>query len=1070
MPPSSSNNDFAIVCYLHILFYFECPQNPSYISGTGVTGELDVSNLASLTTLNISGTGVTGELDVSKLTSLTTLNVTDTGITGLTDLSNLTSLRSLLIYNTGLSGELDVSALPALTEIAGYGTKITGITFGAANTNLNLIRMSDTPSLTTLTGLEHLTCQTGGGVDLRINNTSVPAIEIPASSAYFKQILCQKNETLERISIGDGVTVKSLDLTNAAAVTSISFPTTAMNMTTLNLSGTTALTNLENLHNQLTTLEGLTLDGTKLENSIPQLDFSNSSTLTTLSLLNFPNTTVKLPTNGGSITSLTLNNVKTDGLDLSAMNNLETLSLLNLSGTDLTLPSSNTAITTLTLDNLAFQNIDLSGMTGLITINLRNMPKGFHVNFGSNTTTTTLNLTGSDLSEYENGQMSGSLDKLQHLVLNNTKLKSFDSSSVVGLDNINRVSLNNNAELESVNIENDGNKIKRLFADNCRKLSLLKVEDNQEIVIISANNATSLTTEGFQLEESYKKLGYIYCSSAGLTGTFKVPKMETSYNLVYMEDGSGEYSYGTQVDVNYTKIEILDVTNAGTVNTIAVRSCSKLTKIVGLENLKDLRYLAASNVPNLHYLDLPNFKNNGDRRIDISGTDLAYLNIPDGVTLNVGYNAGNLKTQSIDVEIGGYDKDKGYWADLVEAFPGIKMENISNLRDPNVNARTSGPYIDGNRVYGIQPDGYATYTYQVNVRYTMNPTIHFVDIKLVDKSEVPVGDSGVVVTLPENSVAKPGGSFTTPGDLTVNPDGTITTENGTNLTIPETGAVVTEDGKVTLPQGDVTYMVSDKTLTVPDGAVVNPDGTITWPKGDIAVNPDGSVTIGNGDTVKPDGDVQIDDEGNIFLPDGGSITAPDGTVQTVAPGTTVFPDGTTDEEETPTDPGEGDPTNPGGDPTDPGEDPTNPGGDPTDPGEDPTNPGGDPTNPGENPTNPGEQPTDPGENPTNPGEQPTDPDNGQNPSEPTPDQGNTGNGGNQNTGSTQTGTQTSTPGREGSGTGTDGKSGAEGISGQSTGNAQTGDSSQVTLWAGLLSVSAMALGFLGYRRRKHKGI
>ena len=29
--PSSSNNDFAIVCYLHILFYFECPQNPSYI-------------------------------------------------------------------------------------------------------------------------------------------------------------------------------------------------------------------------------------------------------------------------------------------------------------------------------------------------------------------------------------------------------------------------------------------------------------------------------------------------------------------------------------------------------------------------------------------------------------------------------------------------------------------------------------------------------------------------------------------------------------------------------------------------------------------------------------------------------------------------------------------------------------------------------------------------------------------------------------------------------------------------------------------------------------------------------
>nr|WP_330380097.1 hypothetical protein [Blautia obeum] len=42
MPPSSSNNDFAIVCYLHILFYFECPQNPSYISGTD--GAFEVSD------------------------------------------------------------------------------------------------------------------------------------------------------------------------------------------------------------------------------------------------------------------------------------------------------------------------------------------------------------------------------------------------------------------------------------------------------------------------------------------------------------------------------------------------------------------------------------------------------------------------------------------------------------------------------------------------------------------------------------------------------------------------------------------------------------------------------------------------------------------------------------------------------------------------------------------------------------------------------------------------------------------------------------------------------------------
>ena len=39
MPPSSSKIVFAIVCYLHILFYFECPQNPSYICGCSGKGD-----------------------------------------------------------------------------------------------------------------------------------------------------------------------------------------------------------------------------------------------------------------------------------------------------------------------------------------------------------------------------------------------------------------------------------------------------------------------------------------------------------------------------------------------------------------------------------------------------------------------------------------------------------------------------------------------------------------------------------------------------------------------------------------------------------------------------------------------------------------------------------------------------------------------------------------------------------------------------------------------------------------------------------------------------------------------
>ena len=516
------------------------------------------------------------------------------------------------------------------------------------------------------------------------------------------------------------------------------------------------------------------------------------------------------------------------------------------------------------------------------------------------------------------------------------------------------------------------------------------------------------------MAEQYQNLEMLDLNgNTGLTGTFEVPKF-----LSMRDSWSGGY-VPQQLVLDGSGIETIDVSNAGNLRKLNAGNCPNLSRITGTDQISNLTSLIVTNAPSLHYLDLPNLKKHGRHNsLLVSGTDLAYVNIPDEIDemtyTQDGFNSSNLKTQSIDVEIGGYDETRGYWADLEKAFPGIIMERIANLQNYTAKAGSGTYEIDGGKIYGIKPDEYVTYTYNANnvkngdgsYKFTLQPIIHFVSITLEDGGQnVPVGDTGVEVTLPGGSVAKPDGSFTTPGDLTVNPDGTITTENGTNLTIPGTGAVVTEDGKVTLPQGDVTYVDSDKTLTVPDGAVVNPDGTITWPKGDIAVNPDGSVTIGNGDTVKPDGDVQIDGEGNILLPDGGSIIKPDGTEKPVAPGTTVFPDGTTDEKETPTDPGEGDPTNPG--------------------------------------------------------EQPTDPDNGQNPSEPTPDQGNTGNGGSQNTGSTQTGTQTTTPGGEGKAT-----DNAGGINGQSTGNAQTGDSSQVTLWAGLLSVSAMVLGFLGFKRKK----
>ena len=562
--------------------------------------------------------------------------------------------------------------------------------------------------------------------------------------------------------------------------------------------------------------------------------------------------------------------------------------------------------------------------------------------FGTNTKLETLNLSQTDLSDYSDDQITGTLSALKNLNLNNTNIKSFDSSSIKdvtkSVPKLEKVYLNNNANLESISLKNDGNQIKFLQANSNPKLTAVTVEDNQVIKFVEITNAKNLTTEGFKMANSYKKLAYIGLYSSGLTGTFKVPKLETTQPADTM-DNPQQYMIGIQLNMDDTDIELLDVSDAGTLNTIALRNCKNLTDIVGLEDLKEIHFLAIKNIPNLHYLNLPNFVNTGDRGLEVDGSDLAYLNIPDNVTMSFSHNFSNLVTQSIDVEIGGYDKEKGYWADLNASFPGIIMDHISGLQPLDATARANnGMWLDtaSGKIYGIKPNDYATYTYKVNNKYNMNPKIHFVDIKLVDKAEdVPVGDTNVEITLPGGSIAESDGSFTTPGNTTVNQDGTITTESGTTVTIPDKGSEVLESGDVTT-SGNTTIN-SDGTITtengttikIPDnGSVVtengnttvgditiNNDGTITTDEGTTikvpstgttikedgsietsggtVVNPDGTITNANGDTIKPNGnEVHIDESGTVTLPEGGELTDANGVVKPLAPEAAVNADGT----------------------------------------------------------------------------------------------------------------------------------------------------------------------------------
>ena len=938
-----------------------------------------LSTMTGVTSVTINGAAQLSSLDgLSNLNSLVTVDLNNIAkVTSIDPVLNKSSLQKLIFTNSGVEGEIDLSNLPALKEAAGFKSKITGLKFGSGNTNLYLIRMADIPTLTKVEGVENLTCQEDNGVDLRLNNTGITSLEV--TGGYFEQIQMTGAGSLTNVSIGDGVNaVKTLNLSNSTKVTSVSLPSSGKSMGTLNLSGATGITSITNLDKHLGALTTLYIDGTSLTGTTA-LDLSSNSTLTTLGLSNLENTTVKLPTSGTTLTSLTLNNVKAENLDLSTKTALTTISLANIGeakvklpttvrnltldnvkldgGLDLqnytsltaitlknieegeltSLPSSFTG-TTLTLNNV-MTDLDLTSNNTIKTLNLQNMPKGFKVKFGTNDKLETLNLSQTDLSDYQKDQITGTLSVLKNLNLNNTNIKSFDSSSMKDVidrvPKLEKITLNNNENLESISLKNDGNQIKWLIADNNPKLTSLEVEDNQVLMVIRADGCENLKTEGFKLADSFEKLGAIDVKNGGLDGTFKVPELKTKYDGV--DSGRGSTYYGVMVYVDNTDIEVLDVSNAGKLDTISVDNCSKLNKIVGLENLEELRYMGIVNLTSLHYLNLMNFKNDGTyRAVDVSGTDLAYLNLPDGVQMTRGFNASNLVTQAIDVEIGGYDKEKGYWADLNASFPGIIMDHISNLQPLDATARANGPWIEGSRVYGIKPNDYATYTYKVNDKYNMNPKIHFVDIKLVDKAEdVPVGDTNVEITLPGGSVAESDGSFTTPGNTTVNQDGTITTESGTTVTIPDKGSEVLENGDVTT-SGNTTIN-SDGTITtengttikIPDnGSVVtengnttvgditiNKDGTITTDEGTTikvpstgttikddgsietsggtVVNPDGTITNANGDTIKPNGsEVHIDESGTVTLPEGGAITDQEGNTTELKPGGAVESDGT----------------------------------------------------------------------------------------------------------------------------------------------------------------------------------
>ena len=343
---------------------------------------LDLSDLTSLTELNIGGNNSLPSLDLSDLTSLTELSITfNSSLTSL-DLSDLPSLTELNIWRNDSLTSLDLSDLPSLTRLT-----IGNVQFGG-NDALTSLALSDLTSLT----------------ELSITfNSSLTSLDL-SDLTSLTELNIWSNDALTSLALSDLTSLTELNIWSNDALTSLALSDltslTELNiwsndaLTSLALSDLTSLTELNIWSNDALT----SLDLSDLT-SLTELNIWSNDALTSLALSDLTSLTELTIRDNDSLTSLDLSDLTSlTKLRISDNNSLPSLALSDLTSlTELNI-RNNDALTSLRFSGLC--NLKYLGIVGNASLpnhdfsSLVNCVSDLHLNLGGNPSMTRVELAG----------------------------------------------------------------------------------------------------------------------------------------------------------------------------------------------------------------------------------------------------------------------------------------------------------------------------------------------------------------------------------------------------------------------------------------------------------------------------------------------------------------------------------------------------------------------------------------------------------------------------------------------------------------------------------------------------
>ncbi len=501
-------------------------------------------------------------LTMSELQDLTELNVNGKSISSLQGIGKLTYLQTLKCYNNSITS-LDLSSNTALTYLSCYGNGMTSLN---VNSCTNLTYLDCAPNSLTSLNVSNLSrLQT-----LYCYNNRLTSLILPSSSSSSLQTLSCYNNNLSSLSVTSHSNLTSLDASNNPSM--ISLYCYGNKLSSLNVKNCPALQTLKcyGSNNTYSTLDltGTTaltyLDCGPCPNLSSITNLSNCTGMKTLICYESKLSDLSAVNSMSNLESLDCHSTKITSLSLTYKSKLTSVNCHSCTSLTSATIYSNSALTTLNCNGCSAMTYLACNDNKLSSLTVTNCPALTTMRcYGSNQTFTTLNLSGTSALTFLDCQPCpsltsisylGSCTALKTLYCGTTAITSLDLANLSNLESLwcsasklTSLSLTNKTKLTSLSCTNiptmtsltvTSTPLTSINVSGNTGLTSLKCSSNSSLSSISnlsaCTNLTYLDCQSCNLSSldvtALTKLQTIYCSNNKLTSL----NVSSKTNLTYL--------------------------------------------------------------------------------------------------------------------------------------------------------------------------------------------------------------------------------------------------------------------------------------------------------------------------------------------------------------------------------------------------------------------------------------------------------------------------------------------------------------------------------------------------------